>query len=84
MSVARSTLGYESRLARRDAPVAKRMRELAAQYPRYGYRFIRIFLERDGFMMSFGRAHRIWRAAGLQVPRKRPRRRATPIRHRVD
>jgi len=30
MSVARSTLGYESRLAERDAPVVAVMRELGA------------------------------------------------------
>ena len=51
------------------------MKELAAQYPRFGYRRIRVFLGRDGYCMSPGRAHRLWRAAGLQVPRKRPRKR---------
>ena len=51
------------------------MRELAARYPRYGYRRIRIFLGRDGHSMSVDRAHRLWRTARLQVPRKRPRRR---------
>jgi putative transposase len=50
------------------------MSELARTYPRYGYRRIRIFLGRDGHGMSAGRAYRLWRAAGLQVPRKRPRR----------
>lgn len=82
MSVARSTLGYVSRLAKKDVPAQTRMRELAAQYPRYGYRFIRVFLERDGFKMSFGRAHRLWSTAGLQVPRKRPRRRVAASRPR--
>ena len=45
------------------------MAALSATYPRYGYRRIRIFLERDGHAMSFGRAHRLWRRARLQVPR---------------
>jgi putative transposase len=31
-----------------------RMKELSAQYPRYGYRHIRIFLNRDGHRMSPG------------------------------
>lgn len=75
MSVARSTLRYESRLALRDAPVISAMRELAAQYPRYGYRRIQVFLARRGHVMSADRTHRLWRNAGLQVPRKRPRRR---------
>jgi putative transposase len=74
-SVARSTLKYRSRKATKDAPVVERMTELSAQYPRYGYRRIRIFLDRDGHAMSPGRAHRLWRTARLQVPRKRPRKR---------
>ena len=52
LSVARSTLGYQSRLAVRDAPALTAMRCLAAQYPRYGYRRIRIFLRREGHVMS--------------------------------
>ena len=50
-------------LAEKDAPVWSAMRELAAQYPRYGYRRIRIFLARDGHVMSADRAHRLWRQA---------------------
>src|SRR5258708_34608523 len=47
-SVARSPLEYRSRKAAKDAPVVTRMKELSARYPRYGYRRIRIFLDRDG------------------------------------
>jgi len=82
LSVARSTLGYTSRLAERDAPVVAVMRELASQYPRYGYRKIRIFLARRGHPMSTDRAHRLWRQAALQVPRRRPRRRVAATRPR--
>jgi putative transposase len=80
--VARSALSYEGRKAVKDAPVIARMRELSAQYPRYGYRRVRIFLGRDGHRMSPGRAYRLWRAAGLQVPRKRPRKRVVAARPR--
>jgi putative transposase len=82
LRVARSSLRYQSRRALRDAPVVERMRALSAQYPRYGYRRIRIFLARDGHNMSSDRAHRLWRAAKLQVPRKRPRRRVAASRPR--
>lgn len=82
LSVARSTLQYESVLARRDAPVTQAMCELAAQYPRFGYRRIRVFLARRGHAMSADRAHRLWRCAGLQVPRRRPRRRVASGRPR--
>ena len=82
LSVARSSLGYQSRLAVRDAPALAAMRRLAAQYPRYGYRRIRIFLRREGHVMSTDRTHRLWRQAGLQVPRRRPRRRVATGRPR--
>ena len=82
LSVARSTLGYQSRLVDRDAPALAAMRRLAAQYPRYGYRRIRIFLKREGHTMSTDRTHRLWRQAGLQVPRRRPRRRVALSRPR--
>ncbi len=82
LSVARSTLGYQSRLAPRDAPALAAMRRLAAEYPRYGYRRIRIFLKREGHVMSTDRTHRLWRQAALQVPRRRPRRRVATTRPR--
>jgi putative transposase len=82
LSVARSTLRYRSRLVERDAPVVAVMQELAAQYPRYGYRRIQVFLARRGHVMSADRAHRLWRLHGLQVPRKRPRRRIATGRPR--
>ena len=56
LSVARSTVGYQPRLAARDAPAAAVMHELA-QYPRYGYRRIHVFMARRGHAMSTDRAH---------------------------
>jgi putative transposase len=82
MRVARSSLQYESKRAKQDAPVLQRMRALAGQYPRYGYRRIRIFLGREKLAMSPDRAYRLWRSAGLQVPRRRPRRRVATSRPR--
>jgi putative transposase len=71
-----------SRLIARDAPVLPAMRTLAGQYPRYGYRTIRIFLDRQGHVMSADRTYRLWRQEGLQVPKKRPRRRVATRRPR--
>ncbi len=82
LQVARSTLGYESALAKRDAPVIAAMRELSAQYPRFGYRRIQVFLARRGLVMSADRAYRIWKQAGLQGPRRWPRRRVATGRPR--
>ena len=76
-SVARSALRYQGRKTVKDAGVIERMQELSAQFALWGDRRIRIFLGRDGHRMSVGRAYRLWRAAGLQLPRKRPRKRVT-------
>jgi putative transposase len=82
--VARSSLRYRSRMATKDAPAIAAMRELSARYPRFGYRRIRIYLEREGHAMGMERAHRLWRQAGLQVPRKRPRRKVATTRPRPN
>src|SRR5262245_22228196 len=82
LSIARTAVRYESQLAKRDAPAVTVMRELAAQYPRYGYRRIQVFLARAGHVTSADRTHRLWQLHGLQVPRKRPRRRVATKRPR--
>ena len=47
IGISRSMLNYQSVRAERDAPVIAAMKRLAQQYPRYGYRRIRIFLRPD-------------------------------------
>jgi putative transposase len=76
LGFARSGMTYVLRQPAKDAPVIDAMRRLSGQYPRYGYRRVRIFLRREGMAMSPGRAERLWRKAKLQLPQKRPRKRA--------
>lgn len=73
--VPRSSLSRSRALDKKDAPLMDKMAELSAQHPRYGYRRIRVLLERAGCAMSPEKALRLWRKASLLVPRKRPRRR---------
>ena len=82
LGVARSARGYQSMQAEKDAPVLERMAALGAQYPRFGYRRIGIFLDREGHGMTFGRCYRLWRCARLQVPRRQPRKRIASDRPR--
>lgn len=82
MNVPRSTWGYEARMPAKDQPVIEAMRRLSAQFPRFGYRRIHVYLDREGHKMGWDRAHRLWSQAGLQVPRKRPRRRIASNRPR--
>lgn len=83
LAISRSALSYELRLPAKDAPVIEAMKTLSAQYPRYGYRRIRIFLRRQGHELSWSRTHRLWRQAGLLLPKKRPRRRIATGRPRM-
>lgn len=82
LGISRSTLGYELRLPVKDAPVIEAMKALSALYPRHGYRRIRILLQRQGHELGWHRTHRLWRQAGLQLPRRRPRRRIAANRPR--
>lgn len=74
VGVARSTTTYSSKQDAKDAPVIDKMAGLAAQNPRYGYRRIRVLLGRAGMKMSRQRAYRLWKKAGLKVPKKKRRR----------
>jgi putative transposase len=82
LGVPRSTTGYRLRQPGKDAPALIAMRRLSAQYPRYGYRRIRIFLRREGMPMSINRARRLWRQGEFILPRKRPGRRIAASRPR--
>lgn len=82
LGVSRSTLGYEAKMPQRDGPVIERMRHYAALYPRFGYRRIHVYLEREGLQLGWDRMLRLWQVAKLQVPKKRTRRRISASRPR--
>lgn len=66
----------------KNAPVVQAMYRLSGQYPRYGSRRIRVFLGREGIEIGKDRCGRLWAAHGLQVPKKRLRKRIATGRPR--
>ncbi len=52
-----------------------RIRALAREHPRYGYRRIRALLKREGWSVNLKRVHRLWRREGLKVPQAQRKRR---------
>lgn len=82
LGVPRSTLGYVATQPLKDAPVIERMKHYAALYPRFGYRRIHVYLEREGITLGWDRMLRLWQQAKLQVPTKRPRKRVAASRPR--
>ena len=71
----RSTQRYRTRKPEQDRPVVKDMHQLAEEHPRYGYRRITVLLRREGWAVNAKRVHRLWKEAGLQVPKKQRKRR---------
>jgi len=63
--------------------MVKRMKELALQNPRYGYRRIWALLRRAGEIVNHKRVHRLWKLYDLSLSRKRKRKRRGPSQPRL-
>ena len=75
----RKSVRYRSRCSD-DAPLRARLRDLAGQRRRFGYRRLHILLRRDGILINRKKTQRLYREEGLTVRRRRGRRRATGAR----
>lgn len=58
-----------------DAALRKRLREISARKPRWGYRRAHGHLLGEGFALNRKRVQRLWREEGLRVPKKARKRR---------
>jgi len=76
LSISRTSLSYRHKMPIKDAEVITKMKSLSGVYPRYGSRRIRVFLKREGIILGKEKCARLWAKAGLQVPKKRCRKRA--------
>jgi putative transposase len=71
MAVPRSSCRYRSR--RDDSQLQERLRELAREYPRFGYRRLHLYLHRE-MGVNHKKVQRVYRELGLSVKRTRRRR----------
>lgn len=76
LGVPRSSQRYVGAGRERDEALLLRIRALARENPRYGYRRIKALLVREGWSVNLKRVHRLWRREGLKGKR--------PIIHRLD
>ena len=72
VSMNRKSCRYRKR-QRTDNALIKRMRELAVEHPRFGYRRIHALLGREGFKVNLKRIYRLWKQQKLSLPKRRPR-----------
>ncbi len=64
-----------------DAPeIRQRLRDLAGERRRFGYRRLELLLAREGTTMNHKKLHRLYREEGLSVRRRHGRERATGTR----
>jgi putative transposase len=75
----RSTYQYRKR-TEDDVVLRARLRELAAERRRFGYRRLAILLQRDGLEANHKKVFRLYREEGLAVRRRRGRKRALGTR----
>ena len=79
-------LGVERSLARysftrpSDALLRERLKALAAERRRFGYRRLAVFLWREGFDCNIKKVHRIYKEERLMVRRRKGRKKATGTR----
>jgi putative transposase len=68
--MSRSSVYYQARQAADESALANAVWQEAHKYPSYGYRRVAVMLRRAGWRVNTKRVHRLWRKAGLQVPRR--------------
>ncbi|HZZ44593.1 MAG TPA: IS3 family transposase [Tepidisphaeraceae bacterium] len=73
VKVSRRRLGYVSR--KKDQKMIRRLKELAAEHPRYGCRRLGEMLRREGSVVNLKRVRRLCREHGLLLKQKRRRKR---------
>ena len=73
VGIHRSTVRYGS-CRSTDTTLRERLKELATEYPRYGYETLHGMLKQEGLVINEKRTYRIYLDEGLQVRRKRRKR----------
>ena len=71
----RSSQRFKAKPRTDEAPLVKRMLQLARARPRYGYRRIGWLLREEGWRAGLSRVFRLWQREGLKVPVKKRKKR---------
>lgn len=74
VGIARSTKRYQRRGRERQMELRQRMRILALERPRFGYRRLGALLAQDGWKVNHKSVYRLYRLEGLMVRRRRRKR----------
>ena len=73
VGIHRSVVRHQSQRGN-DSELRERLKQLAAEYPRYGYELLHGMLKAEGLVVNEKKTYRIYREEKLQVRRKRRKR----------
>jgi len=71
VNISRSVLEYTHRRPQEEKELNERIKELAYQHRRYGYRRITRLLEQEGKRVNHKRVYRLWQLEGLSLRKSR-------------
>jgi putative transposase len=74
VGLSRSVLSYRSEKQTNDTLLQNRLRELAFERKRFGYRRLHVLLQREGTVVNHKKVYRLYREADLGVRRRKRRR----------
>ena len=74
VQISRSVARYQVQ-GKGEGGLRQRLKELAAQYPRYGYKLLHRLLRKEGLVINKKRTYRVYTEERLQVQRRRRRKR---------
>jgi len=75
VGISRSSARYTPKPKPEEEAFREQVRQMAHQHPNYGYRRITAILRREGSSVNYKRVQRVWQQEGLQLPRRKPRKR---------
>ena len=78
----RSSVRYRSRRGG-DEELRERLKSLAVERRRWGYKRLHVLLRREGFAVNHKRVYRLYREEGLTVRRRKRKRISVPRREKV-
>ena len=79
IDLSRSTFRYKSK-DKNDHHIRIRMREIAQEKSRYGYRRIHVILKREGLSINHKKTERIYREEGLSLKKRKKKRHKSTLR----
>jgi putative transposase len=80
----RTTIRYRPKVRPDEPPIRERLRTLAGQRPRWGYRRLHVLLQRELGVINHKRVYRLYRLEGLKLRRRKRKQVAVTPREAVS